>query len=309
MGEPNICIFRLSKKEEFPGGIEEVVKWIEAKSEGKSKYHFRKKKPRALPVGSIVLFSIEGKIIGEGIVKKSVRPTPSSVRKQLRQEDGYDYPYYLMFKPSSLTVYGRFPNSIEVERKTRRRFSRLFTYITKEEYRSILEMADSSLIEKDRTKNLLGIGAMLEKQKFDAMEEEIEPDVKSLPTENVKEVIANRDAQNIKQVGLKKDQAGKTYRRDPVLSSLLKRIHRDTCQVKTCRINLRVDRGFFTETHHIIPLNKRGKDTSTNILILCPNHHKLLDRSEVRVIKRTKSEITLEVGGKRIQVNVKLPNT
>lgn len=308
MSEPNMCVFRLSKKEEFPGGIDEVAQWIVDNSKGKGEYHFRKRKPRVLPVGSTVLFSIEGKIIGEGIVKQSVRPTPLNVRKQLKHIWHHDYPYYVVFKPSSLIVYKRFPNTIEVKRETGLRFSRLFTYIkSMEQYRSILEMANSSSIEKKRIKNLLKIGAALKKRKIDAIEEEIKPDIESFSTEKIKKLIAIRDAKNIKQARLKKDQASKTYRRDPVLSSLLKRIYGDVCQIKTCRTNLKLDRGFFTETHHIIPLSKEGEDTSSNILVLCPNHHKLIDKSKVRIIKKTKSEITLEVGGKIIQANIKLP--
>ena len=149
MSDPNICIFRLSKKEEFPGGIKQVEEWIKNKSRGDGRYHFRRRKPRDLPVGSVVVFSIEGKIIGEGIVKQTVRPTPPNMRRQLKQRGDHDYLYYTILKPSSLTIYNRFPETKEVSRQTGLGFSRLFTYIRRmEQYRSILEMAESSSITK-----------------------------------------------------------------------------------------------------------------------------------------------------------------
>jgi len=151
MREPKICVFSLSKAEEFPEGIEQVAKWIVDKSKTEGRYYFRKRKPRDLPVGATVLFSIEGKIVGEGIVKKGVRPTPLHVRNRLKRNEGHDYPYYLVFEPSTLTVYKRFPSTLRVERETRLKFGRLFTYIrNREQYRTILKMADSSSIDKEK---------------------------------------------------------------------------------------------------------------------------------------------------------------
>lgn len=307
MDEAKICIFKLSREEEFPNGIEEVIIWIAEKSKGEAKYHFREKKPRELSIGSIVLFSIEGKIVGEGIVSQSIRPTPSDMRRQLKEASGYDYPYYTMFKPSSLITYKRFPTTSKVMEKTNLTFGRVFTYVRKwEQYHSILELANSSSIKKKKTQDLLALEAAFEEPQFDAIEEAIQPDVESLSAEKVKELIATRDTRNKGKGDFKRNQTRRIYSRDPVLSALLKRMYADTCQINTCQANFRLDHGFFTETHHIIPRHKKGEDTSSNILVLCPNHHKLFDKSTVRIIERTRTLVTLDVSGEEIQADVRL---
>ena len=67
---PPIYVFKLSKATEFPGGVREVMSWIEdKKKEGNGFYHFRNHTPRNLRAGSIVLFEIEGEIIGQGVIE------------------------------------------------------------------------------------------------------------------------------------------------------------------------------------------------------------------------------------------------
>jgi hypothetical protein len=139
MAKPSICIFNLSKAKEFPRGAEQVAKWIVNKSRTEGEYLFRKARPLDLPLGSTVIFSVENKIIGEGIVKESAVPTPSNVR---------NYRYRMLFKPSTLMVYDAFPNKHQVTQETGLAFGRLFTYVRKkEQYRAILKLARATTRE------------------------------------------------------------------------------------------------------------------------------------------------------------------
>lgn len=71
-----------------------------------------------------------------------------------------------------------------------------------------------------------------------------------------------------------------TYRilRDSNLAKQVKRLYNNKCQICNLTINLK-DGQFYSEAHHVIPLGSphNGPDTADNILVLCPNHHVMLD--------------------------------
>jgi hypothetical protein len=71
-----------------------------------------------------------------------------------------------------------------------------------------------------------------------------------------------------------------TYRilRDTELCRRLKKLHKDRCQI--CGLTIALSNGeTYSEAHHIKPLGKpyNGSDVAGNILIVCPNHHAMLD--------------------------------
>lgn len=74
----------------------------------------------------------------------------------------------------------------------------------------------------------------------------------------------------------------------------LKKRYGYTCQIGSCRFTFRMGNGgWYCEAAHIKPLSgrKRGLDLPDNILILCANHHKMLDYGAMRVITLTEVEI------------------
>jgi predicted RNase H-like nuclease len=72
-----------------------------------------------------------------------------------------------------------------------------------------------------------------------------------------------------------------TYRilRDTKLALKIKLLHMHQCQLCGMQISLDGDERVYSEAHHIQPLGKphNGPDTADNILVLCPNHHVMLD--------------------------------
>lgn len=71
-----------------------------------------------------------------------------------------------------------------------------------------------------------------------------------------------------------------TYRilRDTALARQIKLLHKNKCQI--CGESIGLASGeFYSEAHHIQPLGDphKGPDTSENIIVLCPNHHVMLD--------------------------------
>lgn len=72
----------------------------------------------------------------------------------------------------------------------------------------------------------------------------------------------------------------KIYRilRDTELARQIKLLHKHTCQICGCSIDLPTGERY-SEAHHIKPLGSPhfGPDVAENIIVLCPNHHVMLD--------------------------------
>ena len=71
--------------------------------------------------------------------------------------------------------------------------------------------------------------------------------------------------------------------RNSALSERVKRIHDFSCQV--CGERLESPGGPYAEAAHIKPLGRPddGPDIEQNLLCLCPNHHKLLDKGGILI--------------------------
>ena len=77
-----------------------------------------------------------------------------------------------------------------------------------------------------------------------------------------------------------------TYRvlRDTLLARELKLLHKHQCQICGKHIELS-DGKRYSEAHHIMPLGSphNGPDVAENILVLCPNHHVMLDYGAIEL--------------------------
>jgi hypothetical protein len=71
------------------------------------------------------------------------------------------------------------------------------------------------------------------------------------------------------------------YYRDPLLAESLKSIYDHRCQV--CGMNFRKNYDEpFAETHHIRSLSKGGLDISKNIIVIRPNHHRIIHKTDAK---------------------------
>jgi hypothetical protein len=94
----------------------------------------------------------------------------------------------------------------------------------------------------------------------------------------VRETIANYDViqkkENPRKIIVPEHE---DYFRDPFLAESLKSIYDHRCQV--CGMNFRIKYDEpFAETHHIQPLSEQGLDIGQNIVVICPNHHRIIHK-------------------------------
>lgn len=83
-------------------------------------------------------------------------------------------------------------------------------------------------------------------------------------------------------------------KRNYALVQALKKKFGYTCQLEICRFTFKTRSGAnYCEAAHVRPLHGREADLDTpeNILILCPNHHKMLDYGAMVVVSPTEVEI------------------
>ena len=101
------------------------------------------------------------------------------------------------------------------------------------------------------------------------------------------------DIQTITVNELKKDYEGvlrvkreySTYVRNPQNVKDVKDAFQNTCAI--CRTRILIDRNkYYSEAHHIKPLNEDGPDITSNMICLCPNCHVKLDLKALRIIRQ-----------------------
>jgi predicted HNH restriction endonuclease len=72
--------------------------------------------------------------------------------------------------------------------------------------------------------------------------------------------------------------------RDTALTQFLKKLHKYKCQLCDLVIQL-PDGSMYNEAHHIKPLGRGhyGPDVAKNIIVVCPNHHEMLDFGAIKL--------------------------
>jgi len=98
---------------------------------------------------------------------------------------------------------------------------------------------------------------------------------------------------------------GRSYKRDNKTIAQLKVLRDFKCQLCGNRI-LKRNGEFYVEAAHIRPKSQKGAETPSNILILCPNHHKEFDLGSKTIIERTDEKIVFELNHQRYEIDFNL---
>jgi hypothetical protein len=141
-----IYVFSLSRTDlafSFSVGIERAISWLEGKKIPPHRYYFRSAKPKnGLPPGSIMLFSFDGQIFGQAIVKEDIKPlSPEELNRAQKAPKSDKYKYYVTLDPESIEIFRFHPTKEEITEQTELLFAQLYTYPTQAQYYQIIKMA------------------------------------------------------------------------------------------------------------------------------------------------------------------------
>ncbi|MBC8488082.1 MAG: HNH endonuclease [Bacteroidetes bacterium] len=97
-----------------------------------------------------------------------------------------------------------------------------------------------------------------------------------------------------------------TIRRDSSMIKSLKEFHQYKCQFPGCNVKIpKKSGGFYIEVAHIKPVKNGGQSVIGNLLVLCPNHHMMIDYGDFEVIEQTKDTLKAYLNGRYVEI--KLP--
>jgi len=92
-------------------------------------------------------------------------------------------------------------------------------------------------------------------------------------------------------------------RRDGPFIRALKKKYKHKCQYPNCKASIPMrNGGHYCEVAHILAASEGGKANRINLLVLCPNHHKMFDYGKVTVIKNTKRVLKMKLNDKIVSV-------
>jgi len=108
----------------------------------------------------------------------------------------------------------------------------------------------------------------------------------SQDAKNIIKRIRQIDDENKKAGIISGSKLFNVYERDQTLSSLIKRLRGEKCQI--CGYYFEMSNGGrYVECHHLEALSNNGLDCSNNILVLCANHHRQFHFGYVEIIEHT----------------------
>ncbi|MDW7760406.1 MAG: HNH endonuclease [Acidobacteriota bacterium] len=98
---------------------------------------------------------------------------------------------------------------------------------------------------------------------------------------------------------------GKAYKRDNKTIAQLKIVRGHKCQICSHSIKKK-DGSLYVEAAHITPKKNKGTELPSNIIILCPNHHKEFDLGKMEVEERTAETLVVMVNEKKYSIDLRI---
>lgn len=79
----------------------------------------------------------------------------------------------------------------------------------------------------------------------------------------------------------------------------IKNKYNNCCQFEDCGFTFKKNNGiFYSEAHHLIPLSQEGSQNENNIVIVCPNHHRMLHYAQVEINDKENNKRLIKINGK-----------
>jgi predicted HNH restriction endonuclease len=131
-------------------------------------------------------------------------------------------------------------------------------------------------------------------QEYPSLEQETQ-DIEEVQTEfdqRKQEILEdNEDLKNEKEIVV--SQRVKRYQK---IVRDLKDKYENKCQIEDCGFTFEQKNGnLYSEGHHLVPLSEDGPQSYSNVVILCPNHHRMFHYAKVEIsdIKHDKRKVKI----------------
>ncbi|MFA6427398.1 MAG: HNH endonuclease [Candidatus Magasanikbacteria bacterium] len=124
---------------------------------------------------------------------------------------------------------------------------------------------------------------------------------KIVKDQDIQDVITQLQAMSTKTTTQRITAKVEKLKRDYLIVRKLKDVYHDECQI--CGFTIEKDNGErYSEVAHIQALGDGGPDHVKNMLVLCPNHHKMLDYGRLSI---NLAEMTATIGTETTKINNK----
>ncbi len=97
----------------------------------------------------------------------------------------------------------------------------------------------------------------------------------------------------------------KSFKRDNRTVVQIKILRDFKCQICSTTIKKK-DGTFYIEAAHIEPKHRKGRETTDNILLLCPNHHKEFDYGDRNIMLHDKEKVHFTLNGQEYKISLKI---
>ncbi len=138
-------------------------------------------------------------------------------------------------------------------------------------------------------------------EKDNDQKEQKELEARNLSQKQAYEEVKKLEKSNSEMV----EYNGKRYKRYNAIIASLKELRNYQCQICHIRIKKK-DGGHYIEEAHITPKSDGGSDEISNIMILCPNHHKEFDYGRVENMDRSDKQVRFKMNGKEYEVDLEI---
>lgn len=114
------------------------------------------------------------------------------------------------------------------------------------------------------------------------------------------------DLKNLKPTDLERVEVhGKVYKRDNKTIAQLKIVRGHKCQMCGATIKKK-DGSLYVEAAHITPKKQKGTEVPSNIIILCPNHHKEFDLGKKEILERDEKVLIIMLNESKYSIDLRL---
>lgn len=119
---------------------------------------------------------------------------------------------------------------------------------------------------------------------------------------NNEAILAQADSANfIADLGLENEPIEvkvKLIKRCQKIVKLIKSKYESKCQIESCGFTFVKTNGEnYSEAHHLKPLSENGSQDESNVVILCPNHHRMFHFCTVKIFDVVGNKRDIEING------------